>query len=222
MQVNEERKIGDLCKIIANLGKDGGLMSPSVYDTAQVLRYCPPTEGVEPALAWLASCQRPDGGWGDPIRSHTRDIPTIAALLAFAEYSDFKGSGEIIEAGLNFLEQHHYQWEKVVPEDLPVGMELILPKLISEAEQLGLQIPKDHYQNLIPIYQKKITYIRTMPVSTASAPAFSWEAWGESPDLNWLDELGSVGNSPTATAYWAYLAKDNPDLKVGLSEFDLI
>ncbi len=45
--------IAELRTLIGELGKDGGLISPSVYDTAQVLRYYPPKEGVEPALHWL-------------------------------------------------------------------------------------------------------------------------------------------------------------------------
>ena len=43
----------ELRQLIADLGKDGGLISPSVYDTAQVLRFYPPEEGVAPALEWL-------------------------------------------------------------------------------------------------------------------------------------------------------------------------
>ena len=210
----KRKKIGDLCDLIANLGHEGGQMSPSIYDTAQLLRFCPPDEGVEPALNWLAECQMSDGGWGSNIRSHTREIPTIAALLAFAAYPSFEKSNEVIERGLNFLQHHHSKWEAIVPEDLPVGMELILPKLLSEAEQYGLDIPQDHYQNLVPIYHKKINFIRTMPLGAGSSPTFSWESWGEDPDKKWIDPVAGVGHSPSATAYWAYLAKDNPSLQI--------
>lgn len=213
MSNRDNRKIGDLCTLIANLGQEGGVISPSVYDTAQALRFFPPEEGVEPALQWLAGCQMADGGWGNSVRPHTRDVPTIAAILAFAAYPLFSESEKIIESGLAFLEKHHKDWEEVVPEDLPVGMELILPKLLSEAERYGLNIPQNHYQNLIPIYQKKIGYIQSMPLGKGSPATYSWEAWGESPDKKWLDYKGGVGHSPTATAFWAFLAKNNPDLK---------
>ena len=72
----------DLQCQIADLGKDGGLIGPSVYDTAQVLRLMPPREGVGPALSWLTEQQHPDGGWGDPSVPRARDVPTLAAVLA--------------------------------------------------------------------------------------------------------------------------------------------
>ncbi|MFK7800554.1 MAG: prenyltransferase/squalene oxidase repeat-containing protein [Anaerolineae bacterium] len=208
-----KRKIGDLCNLIATLGYQGGGMSASVYDTAQTLRFCPPEEGTEPALEWLADQQVADGGWGRGVRSHTRDIPTIAAILAFAAYPEFSKSKEIIDRGLKFLREHHHNWESIVPEDLPVGMELILPKLLSDAKQFDLEIPQSHYQNLIPIYHKKINYIRTMPLGAGSPPTFSWEAWGEAPDTKWIHPEGGVAHSPSATAYWAYLAKDDLNLQ---------
>ncbi|MBD2248543.1 hypothetical protein [Nostoc sp. FACHB-888] len=60
----------ELRSLIADLGKNGGLISPSVYDTAQVLRFYPPATGVEPALEWLLTQQQADGGWGNPRISH--------------------------------------------------------------------------------------------------------------------------------------------------------
>ncbi|MFT5193425.1 MAG: hypothetical protein ACI9EW_000980 [Cellvibrionaceae bacterium] len=214
MDISDERKIGTLCALVADLGEGGGVMSPSVYDTAQVLRYCPPAEGVESILHWLASSQLPDGGWGNKVRSCVRDIPTIAALLAFATYPEFSKSKTVIDAGLKFLEQHHDEWAEIVPEDLPVGVELILPKLLSDAKQFDLLIPSKNYQNLFPIYERKISFIRSMPFDKSAAPSYSWEAWGESADKKWLDEItGSLGHSPTATAYWVHLAKEYPNLQ---------
>lgn len=35
----------DLRHLIADLGKGGGMISPSIYDTAQVLRMAPPGRG---------------------------------------------------------------------------------------------------------------------------------------------------------------------------------
>src|SRR5690606_41668810 len=58
------------------------ILSPSVYDTAQALRFCPPTQGAERTVAWLLEQQHNDGGWGNPAAPRTRDLPTLAAILA--------------------------------------------------------------------------------------------------------------------------------------------
>ena len=49
----------DLRHLILDLGKDGGLIGPSIYDTAQVVRLAPPSSDVRPALEWLIAQQQP-------------------------------------------------------------------------------------------------------------------------------------------------------------------
>lgn len=82
MRYSAEDLIVNLHMLIANLGKGGGLISPSVYDTAQTLRFYPPASELKPALDWLIGQQRADGGWGDPSMPQTRDAPTLASILA--------------------------------------------------------------------------------------------------------------------------------------------
>jgi len=65
-------QLAELQSLMADLGKAGGLISPSIYDTAQVLRLYPPPEGPEPTLDWLLQQQQADGGWGDPSVSYAR------------------------------------------------------------------------------------------------------------------------------------------------------
>ena len=62
MHYVHELLLTDLRHLIARLGTDGGLMSPSIYDTAQVLRLAPPVEPLWPTLEWLVAQQHPDGG----------------------------------------------------------------------------------------------------------------------------------------------------------------
>src|SRR5690606_29242614 len=73
MEFVSDTVVSNLRMVISNLREDGGLMSPSVYDTAQVIRFSPPREGVEQTVEWLLMQQHDDGGWGDPAAPKTRD-----------------------------------------------------------------------------------------------------------------------------------------------------
>ena len=76
--------ITDLRHLVSDLGKDGGLTSPSIYDTAQVLRLAPASESTCATLDWLLAQQKADGGWGNPAIPLTRDVPTLATVLALS------------------------------------------------------------------------------------------------------------------------------------------
>ena len=203
----------DLRSLIADLGKDGGLISPSVYDTAQRLRFCPPEEGVEPALEWILRQQQPDGGWGNsPSVPHIRDVPTLAAILALHTYGKDKTAQNAVQAGLAFLQKQGEHWQEPLREDLPVGVELILPKMVKEAAMLGLDVPHQQYAALLPVRKRKLDYIARTNSGPATPPVFSWEAWGTTPSPELLDPTGGVGHSPAATAYWLHLAAEQPHL----------
>ena len=111
MDFNVDALLQDLIHLIEQLGRNGGLISPSVYDTAQVLRLYPPKEGVEPGLEWLLSQQQADGGWGTPTVPLHRDMPTLAAVLALDTYSDRVQSADAVDAGLEFLRRQSGQWD---------------------------------------------------------------------------------------------------------------
>ena len=192
----------DLIDLISDLGKDGGLISPSVYDTAQVLRLYPPKEGVEPGLEWLLSQQQSDGGWGTPSVPLHRDMPTLAAVLALKTYSHQVRSDDAVAAGLDFLQRQSSQWVAPLPADIPVAAELILPRLVQDARSLGLDIPPLPYAELIKLGQRKLNIIEKLPVAPGTQYAYSWEAWGSDPAPELLDVYGSVSSSPSATAAW--------------------
>ena len=204
----------DLRSLIADLGKDGGLISPSVYDTAQVLRFCPPEEGVEPALEWILGQQQPDGGWGNSAVPLSRHVPTLASVLALLTYNE-KNPKKIesrAQAGIEFLQQHATEWQDAHIDDFPIAVEVVLPKLIQDAQELGITLPKKPYATLIKLGNKKRRQIAQMQPKAGTAPTYSWEAWGTTATAEVVDEIGSVGTSPAATAAWIHAANGCADL----------
>lgn len=204
--------LGDLRLVIADLREDGGLMSPSIYDTAQALRYSPPRHGLEQTIEWLLAQQREDGGWGNPSAPRTRDIPTIASLLALNLYDDVVPTDHALQQGVAFLNKQVPYWDGPLSDDLPVGAELILPRLLEEADRQGLQIPTAQYGDLLALGHRKRSQIARLNPGAGTPAAFSWEAWGADPDPDLLDESGGVGHNPAATAYWLSRARQRPDL----------
>jgi hypothetical protein len=197
--------LSDLQHIISELGCDGGLMSPSIYDTAQVLRLAPPDD-AGPALEWLLTQQQVDGGWGTAIHSHARDLPTLAAILALEAYPETPRRQVAIQAGLAFLRRQAAIWVGPLPNDLPVGLELLLPYLLEEAAKLSLHIPLSHYQPLVDLGRQRRRQIAALPMQPATTPVHSWEALGTEANPALLDTAGSIGHSPSATAAWLHRA----------------
>ncbi|MEN9938903.1 MAG: hypothetical protein RLZZ387_5482 [Chloroflexota bacterium] len=202
-----ELLLTDLRFLIADLGKDGGLMSPSIYDTAQVLRLAPP-EDPRPALVWLIEQQQPDGGWGSPAVPRARDVPTLAALLALHTH----GITKPLHHGLQFLHGQADLWGEPLPDDLPVGLELLLPRLLEEAAEIGMQAPHEQYAALIALGQRRRRMIAKLTLRPGTTPVHSWEALGVPPDPALIDATGGVGHSPAATAAWLRATATRRDL----------
>ncbi|VAW38889.1 hypothetical protein MNBD_CHLOROFLEXI01-1391 [hydrothermal vent metagenome] len=194
--------LSQLQGILPLIGTDGGRISASVYDTAQLLRAYPPPSGVQPGLAWLKRQQQADGGWGSPAAPLYRRVSTIAALLALHQYADIADASENIAAAQEHLRFQRELWAETVPDSLPVGAELIYPYLIDEAARLNLHIPRQGNTALLNQGRKKLKYIVNIQPEAGSPPMHSWEAWGEDADPSFLDGAGSIGHSPAATAVW--------------------
>jgi halimadienyl-diphosphate synthase len=193
----------ELNALIANLGQGGGLISPSIYDTAQVLRLTPANGSGAAVLGWLENQQWSDGGWGDPWAPLGRDVPTLAAILTLhACAGPCQETAQIIEAGLAFLRQNAAQWQDVREEEMPVAVELILPALLDEAASRGLALPQESYSTLREVGARRRAMIGRRTPRSGTPPLHSWEVWGTAAVAELLDGSGGVGHSPAATAAW--------------------
>jgi hypothetical protein len=207
----EDVLITDLRHTIATLGADGGMNSPSIYDTAQVLRFAPPKGMIWPALEWLAEQQYPDGGWGDPAVPRARDVSTLAAILALQKYGARLQERRAIHAGLSFLRHQAPYWSHLA-DDLPVGVELLLPQLLKETAAAGLLVQVAPYAQLVALGEKRRALIGSRRWPAGTPPVHSWEAWGTMPYAAELDGSGGVGHSSAATAAWLHAASAKPEL----------
>lgn len=200
-----ERALRRLGLLLRNLGKHGGSISPSVYETAQVLRFCP--QLTEPFLlvSWLLRRQHVDGGWGDFDAPLYRTVPTLAAVLALHKYHDRAEARRACDKGLQFLASQHEVIDADTDQYLPVAIELILPRLLDDAEQEGIFLPRARFRHIDELRIQRIALIAVHPPPPNSPPMFSWEAWGKDPDPELVGEVGGVGHSPAATAWWLHL-----------------
>lgn len=205
--------LADLRALIADLGKDGGLANGSVYDTAMVVRLAPPEEGTDAAVEWLLQQQHADGGWDNPKVLRARDMPTLAAVLALHVSGKDERAREAVKRGLEFIRQQRPYWT-VLPEDLLVGVEMNLPRLLDDAVALGLDVPVDQYASVIEDGQRRREKLgRLKQLHFGTPPALTWEGWGTEPDPALVDPDGGVGPCPAATAAWVHAAQGRPELK---------
>jgi hypothetical protein len=206
-----EAIIDELCADIRALGTDGGRVSPSVYDTAQIVRLTSTTRRVMPALEWLVAQQQTDGGWGNPASPLTREVPTLACILALQKAAPDHAS-DSLEAALTFLKQQPPLWSDPLPDEMPVAVELLLPYLLDEVNAAGISVSSAPYRALVDFGHARRRSLQGTRVRAGTPSVYSWESWGRTPDPQLLDSWGSVGLSPSATAAWVHASRDCADL----------
>jgi halimadienyl-diphosphate synthase len=201
-------------------GLDQGKMSSLAYDTAWVARLGEiDRELSNHALNWIAENQLSDGSWGVeyPYYYHDRVISTLAAMIALTERGRRHRDQSQIERGLTALEvvtSGATQGLSLDPNGATVGFEMVAPILVSEAEQLGI-IRQQGERVLGKLRRQraaKLALIRGKMINRYLTMAFSAEMAGldglHKLDIEQLqEENGSVGNSPSATAYFALHGK---------------
>jgi len=215
MQLSTEALFAELRHLLTELDSDGGQISPSVYETAQVLRFCPEAGVAQETIQWLLQQQRPDGGWGDPSAPLYRTVPTMAALLALHERAPRTPRvNAAIHAGLAALRVQADAWRAPLPEDIPVAAELILPNLLAAAYKNRLRLPTAVFAELRALGERRRRLIAHLRPTAGTPPLHAWEAWGHQPKRGVIDGSGGVGHSPAATAWWLYKARARRHLKL--------
>lgn len=206
--------VQEIRSLLLTLDRDGGLITPSIYETAQVLRFYPTTDRIKETVEWLLQQQRSDGAWGDPSAPLYRAVPTVAALLALSRRSSrTQREQDAVSAGIEAFESLKEQWQGVVPDDIPIAAELVLPRLLEDSEQLGLPISTSGFEKLRRLGDRRRHMIAHMRPTAGAPPLHAWETWGHQPEPDLADGSGGVGHSPAATAWWLHLARRRRYLK---------
>lgn len=215
-----------IAKLIDEIGP--GHMGSTAYDTAWAARLGEVDWGLSSrALAWLSENQLPDGSWGAaaPMYYHDRVLCTLSAMIALSYRGRRGHDKEQIEKGRLALERivgNATLGLQSDPNGATVGFEMIAPTLAAEAEKLGII---KHQGNRIlgrlsKLRAKKLSYLHDNMISRNVTMAFSTEMAGTDGkhmlDIHHIQEdNGSVGVSPSATAYFATYVKrgDEASLK---------
>jgi halimadienyl-diphosphate synthase len=205
-------------KLIDEIGP--GHMGSTAYDTAWAARLGELDYDLSnKSLAWLAENQLPDGSWGAraPFYYHDRVLCTLAAMIALS-HNGRRGHDRIrVERGRNALERivgNATTGLQADPNGATVGFEMIAPTLALEAEKLGL-IKNQGDRILGRLSQKrakKLAYLQNNLINRHVTMSFSAEMVGiDEKHMLDADNLqegnGSVGVSPSATAYFATYVK---------------
>jgi halimadienyl-diphosphate synthase len=195
-------------------------MASTAYDTAWGARLGEIDWDISSqSLSWLAENQLPDGSWGAPapMYYHDRVICTLAAMIALSTRGRRGHDKAQIELGKQALERivgGATQGLQSDPNGATVGFEMIAPTLTAEAHKLG--IIKNQRNGILghlsKLRAKKIAYLQSNMINRHVTMAFSAEMAGTDGqhmlDIANLQEAnGSVGVSPSATAYFATYIK---------------
>ncbi|KVV57571.1 hypothetical protein WT27_24150 [Burkholderia territorii] len=200
--------VSELRELVTGL-PDDARTAASVYETALVLFHQPATGDRRRVQDWLRDAQHADGGWCDPGFPKFRVASTLAAMLAL-QRADNRRYHAAIDAGCAFLDRQAPYWRTATLDDIPVGLEIIWPRLHAEAQRAGLRFSLSPPATLNVIGQARLAKLGGAAALPAGHPALHcWEAWGSVPVAASLGPEGSLAISPSATAAWLRAAHDH-------------
>jgi halimadienyl-diphosphate synthase len=217
-------------KLVTQLGSSQ--ISGAAYDTAWYAHLIELDNSMGyHALEWLRENQLADGSWGGSINySHDRIICTLAAMIALKKWGDEKDKERIRKARIGLDIAFRRLSTDIV--GATAGFELVVPLLLEEAFEIGAirrrsdrtlktwcQHFTDDYdgQRRDDFHAVQMAKGREMKLKAIEiidrevTTAFSAEMVGDELHLldvdNLQEENGSVGCSPSATAFFAINVK---------------
>ena len=201
-------------ELLSTIGS--GQTSYTAYDTSWIARLGDiDPEMSDMAIQWICENQLADGSWGAlmPRYYHDRIISTLSAMLALRNRGRRYTDRRQIERGLHALEvftSGATQGLAGDPNGATVGFEMIVPELVREAEKFEIiqQQGERVLGRISRAREQKFAKMAGLRIDRSFTPAFSAEMAGTDMiqilDVENLQESnGSVGNSPSATAYFA-------------------
>ena len=192
----------EIAHLLTCLKRNSSNMDSVAYDTAWIARLAPqyPGEGFDEALPWLRRRQHRDGSWGGEVMHfHDRIISTLSAMIALHTTGRGTEDEKRVRQGEAFLWRENGRMHHDANDT--IGFPILAYSLVNEAVDLGLDIPKDLYQDVAKI-EKKLNMLghnpqlwryTTLAVSLEALRSFIPE------DADFIEANGSVGTSPAAT-----------------------
>ena len=182
-------------------------IQPTDYDTCWVAGLTNPDGTLAyPDLLWqLLERQRPDGSWGGRIPyAHDRLLTTLAVVLLLTRFGRRQRDKAQRLAGEHYIWQHARTLRHEAHRT--VGFETILPTLLAESQELGLDLPYTQLRHYRRERTKKLNILPTQRLFEVRTSAlFSLEAFAGELDVESAARLllkdGSMATSPSATAF---------------------
>ncbi|CAN0908639.1 (-)-kolavenyl diphosphate synthase TPS10, chloroplastic [Linum grandiflorum] len=190
---------------------EDGETNVSAYDTAWLALVKDVNDETRPrfpeSIEWIANNQLRDGSWGDAdiFQAHDRILNTLACVIALATWNLHPDKCQL---GLNFFNENLSRLEEENMTHMPIGFEVVFPKLLELANGLNLEVDPHHFPALQQIYDagklklEKIPkdilhrFPTTLLYSLEGMGGLDWEKL-----LRFQNEDGSFLFSPASTAY---------------------
>ncbi|CAM0942797.1 unnamed protein product [Alopecurus aequalis] len=212
-QKNEKKEkpqmINEIRAIMRSLGD--GEISISAYDTAWValVKKMDGDKGPQfpSSIRWIIENQLSDGSWGDEAYFLVQDrmINTLACVIALKSWKIHEDKHA---KGLSFIRENWWKLEDKELDDWTLGgFEIIFPRLLEMAIDLGLEVPCDE-SALQDVFSRRDMKLARIPTdllhNVHTSLLLSLEGMK---NLDWKKILklqcpdGSILSCPASTAY---------------------